>query len=87
MVAWLKSSEGIVTIGALAYALLTIAARYMPSTPFWDGVRSFATDYAQKNLKALPADVGARLESQDGALVIVLTVGGNEVRRVPTGLK
>lgn len=84
---WLASPEGTAAVGALVYVAVTVIARYAPRTPFWNGVRSFLTDYAQKNLKTLPESVGARIESEDGALVVVLSVDGKDVRKVKPAVK
>jgi hypothetical protein len=86
-IGWLSSPNGIAATGAFAWLALVIAGRYAPQTPFWDGVRSFLTDYAQRNLKALPANVAARIESEDGALVVVLSVDGADVKRLKPAVK
>lgn len=84
MVQWLKSPEGIATIGALAYALVCWVAARFPDSPFWAAVRSFATDYKHLNAKALPAKITADVALVGGVPALVeLSVDGKRVAVLP----
>lgn len=81
MLEWLKSPDGIALLGALGYIAVSVLARYMPATPGWMAVRSFVTDYAQRNVNALPPSLEARIDPVTAE--IVLLVSGTEVKRYP----
>lgn len=78
---WLSAHPDV--LGIAAFVLTSVVARYMPDTPFWLAVRAWVTDYANRNAKALPASVEARLQydSEPGA-VVVLSVDGKDVKRL-----
>lgn len=70
--------EAVVTI---AVAVVSVAARYAPNTPFWIAVRSWAVDYAQRNARELPAELTVRIDSASAE--VVLLVAGREAARFP----
>lgn len=85
---WLSTPEGTAALGVALYVTTSVVARYAPrNSAFWQRVRSWATDYSQRNLTTLPP--GAKLSIDpmgDGRFHVVLTIAGKEVLRESFGL-